>query len=130
MELRKYRRKPDQYVIAIALELETEGLSYVKWGGPQRAKRGDYLVENDGEVYTVEREVFLRTYRRVAPGHYVKTTPVWAAPAATAGSVPTREGVTQYQPHDYVVSNDRAGTDRYAVAREKFEAMYELDLSE
>jgi acetylornithine deacetylase/succinyl-diaminopimelate desuccinylase-like protein len=36
------------------------------------AKAGDWLVDNGGDVYTVDAEVFARTYREVARGAYVK----------------------------------------------------------
>jgi hypothetical protein len=125
--MRRYRRKPNQAVISVQLALETQGFTYTKWGSEQRCKGGDYVVDNDGEVYTVDREVFERTYRRVGPGQYIKTGHVWAEQAGGAGSVQTKEGVTHYERGDYVVSNDEAGRDRYAIGREKFEAMYEQD---
>ena len=85
------------------------------------------MVNNNGDIYTVDKEVFARTYRQVKPGSYVKTTPVWAEVADKPGSVKTKEGVSRYQEGDYLVSNDENGTDRYCMGREKFEAMYELD---
>jgi hypothetical protein len=38
-------------VIAVKIDLDTDGLTYQKWGGTQRAKRGDWLVNNEGGVY-------------------------------------------------------------------------------
>src|SRR6516162_322034 len=102
---RRYVRRPDRPVAAVRLALETDGLVYRKWGGEQRAKPGDWVVDNDGDVYTVDADVFARTYRQTATGEYVKTTPVWAQRAANAGSVKTKEGSTQYEPGDYLVSN-------------------------
>ena len=85
---RKYVRRPDRPVAAVRLSLETDGLVYRKWGGVQRAKQGDWIVDNDGDVYTVDAQVFERTYRpgdpQKAPGSYVKTTPVWAERARQA----------------------------------------------
>jgi hypothetical protein len=127
MELHRYRRKADQVVVAVQLKLDTSGIEYTKWGASQRCKAGDFIVDNQGDVYTVDADVFARTYRAVATGQYVKTTPIWAAQAAQAGGVKTKEGMTHYETGDYLVSNDEAGTDRYAVAREKFESMYERD---
>lgn len=124
---RRYRKKPSQFVIAVRLDLETAGFDYRKWGGSQHCKRGDWLVDNAGDIYSVDAEAFARTYRKVAPGHYVKTTPVWAARATAAGSVATKEGRTHYAAGDYLVSNDDAGTDSYAVGAQKFETMYEPD---
>ena len=126
-ERRRYRKKPDQYVVALRLALATDGFRYRKWGAEQRCKPGDWLLDNDGDVYSVDAEVFERTYRRVAPGHYVKTTPVWAEQATQAGSVETKEGRTHYAAGDYLVSNEQDGGDAYAVEAARFEAMYEAD---
>lgn len=125
---RRYVRRPDRPVIAVRLALDTDGLVYRKWGGEQRAKRGDWLVDNDGDVYTVDADVFARTHRRTGPGTYVKTTPVWAERARTAGVLTTTEGTTRYEPGDYVVSNDPEGTDEYAITAERFEALYADDV--
>src|SRR5262245_53084089 len=67
----QYRKKASQYVVAVRLDLETDGLVYRKWGGTQRAKAGDWLVDNDGDIYTVDAEVFARTYERVLAGVYI-----------------------------------------------------------
>ena len=123
----RYVRRPDRPVAAVQLLLDTDGLIYRKWGGEQRAKRGDWIVDNDGDVYSVDAESFERTYRQVARGAYVKTTPVWAERAQSAGSVATKEGATQYQAGDYLVSNERDGSDAYAIAAAAFEALYTLD---
>jgi hypothetical protein len=123
----RYIKRPDQFVVAVQLSLDTEGFGYRKWGAEQRCKRGDWLVDNAGDVYTVDADVFARTYREVAPGHYVKTTPVWAEVATEAGSVPTKEGRSHYRRGDYLVYNNEDGTDAYCVSAEKFEAMYQQD---
>jgi hypothetical protein len=120
----RYVRRPDRPVAAVRLALDTDGLVYRKWGGKQRAKAGDWVVDNEGDVYTVDADVFARTYRQTAIGSYVKTTPVWAERAVHAGTVKTKEGSTQYQPGDYLVSNSSDGTDQYAMAPEKFESLY------
>ena len=121
----KYVKRADQAVVAVPLALETAGFTYRKWGGMQMCKAGDWLVNNDGDVYTVDHATFERTYRRLGLGTYVKTTPVWAAVADAAGSVPTKEGVTRYQAGDYLVFNEEQGADAYAVPAAKFETMYE-----
>lgn len=121
---RRYVRRPDRPVAAVRLALDTEGLVYKKWGGEQTAKPGDWIVDNDGDVYTVDADVFAHTYRPTATGAYVKTTPVWAERAARAGSVKTKEGATQYEPGDYLVSNNSDGTDEYAMKADKFEDLY------
>jgi hypothetical protein len=124
---RRYIRRHDRPVTAIRLALDTDGLVYRKWGGEQRAKPGDWLVDNDGDIYTVDAGVFARTYEQVGPGTYVKTTPVWAERAPLAGSVTTKEGVTHYQAGDYVISNNRDGSDAYAMSAERFESLYTPD---
>src|SRR5215468_3291867 len=94
---RRYVRRPDRPVAAVRLALETDGLVYLKWGGEQRAKAGDWVVDNDGDVYTVDADVFERTYRRVSergPGAYAKVTSIWAERAQQSGRVKTNEGVT------------------------------------
>lgn len=127
MQRQRFRRKPNQIVAAVALDLDTEGLVFEKWGAKQRCKRGDFIVDNNGDVYTVSADTFRATYRKVATGQYIKVTPVWAVRAEQAGSVATQEGATHYQANDYIVSNDEDGRDAYAIARERFESMYELD---
>ena len=122
---RRYVRRPDRPVVAVCLTLETDGLTYRKWGSEQRAKPGDWIVDNDGDVYTVDAEVFARTYRRTGPGTFVKTTPVWATRASDAGTVATKEGVTHYAAGDYLVSNNSDGSDEYAIGAAKFESLYE-----
>ena len=121
----RYRRKPDQSVTAVRLALVFDGFSYRKWGNEQRAKAGDWLVDNDGDVYTVAAESFARTYRQAGPGRWLKTAPVWAEQAAVAGSVATQEGRTQYEAGDWLVSNNADGSDAYAIGKAKFESMYE-----
>lgn len=124
---RRYRKRADQFVIAVQLDLDTKGFTYRKWGAEQRCKPGDWIVDNDGDTYSVDRKVFERTYRMVKPGSYIKTTPIWAEVAAKTGKVKTREGESQYEMGDYIVSNNEDGTDAYCINAEKFESMYEPD---
>lgn len=109
---------------AVRLDLETQGFSYQKWGGWQVCKPGDWLVDNAGDVYTIDRDTFERTYEEVSPGVYTKTAVVWARRADSDGAIETKEGVTCYREGDYLVFNDPEGTDGYAVSAEKFESMY------
>ena len=124
-ERRKYRKKEKQVVHAVCLDLDTDGFTYRKWGGQQRCKPKDWIVDNDGDVYTVDADTFARTYRHVSAGAYEKIAPVWAEQADSAGQVPTKEGATTYAAGDYLVSNEEDGGDAYAVSRAKFEDMYE-----
>jgi hypothetical protein len=124
---RRYRKKTESFVTAVRLTLDTPGLTYEKWGAQQRAKSGDWLVDNAGDVYTVDEDVFARTYRRVSPGVYVKTTPVWVEVAASAGSIETKEGRSHYRAGDYLIFNESDGSDGYCMAAETFGSMYEPD---
>jgi hypothetical protein len=121
----KYKKKSGSFVVAIQLDIETDGLRYKKWGAEQFAKRGDWLVDNNGDKYTVARESFAKTYHFVSPGIYVKSAPVWAEVAERPGKLATQEGETSYQAGDYLVSNNEDGSDTYAVEKEKFTSMYE-----
>ena len=121
----RYVRRRDRPVIAVRLALDTDGLVYRKWGGQQRAKSGDWIVDSGDDVYTVDAEVFARTYCQTGPGTYVKTSPVWAKRALSAGEVQTKEGVTHYDAGDYLVSNSAGASDEYAITAATFESLYE-----
>lgn len=122
----KYRKRATHPIVAVQLALDTAGFTYQKWGGQQRCKAGDWIVNNDGDVYTVDGDSFARTYRQTSTGMFVKSAPVWAEVARTSGRVPTKEGSTEYHPGDYLVFNEPDEGDPYAVSAAKFEAMYEL----
>lgn len=126
-ERQRYRRRPGQPVVAVQLKLNTEGFKYTKWGEEQRCKANDWLVDNNGEVYTVDADSFARTYTAEGRGTYVKTGRVWAEQATEAGRVATKEGGTNYESGDWLVSNEEDGSDAYAVSAKKFEESYELD---
>ena len=125
--LRRYRKRASTEVAAVQLDLETDGFTYHKWGGEQRCKPGDWLVNNQGDVYTIDQETFARTYRMLRPGCYVKHTPIWAEEASTDGAIETKEGRTRYRRGDFLVYNARDKTDGYAVSQETFRALYEPD---
>ena len=121
----KYAKRANQFVIAVQVDLDTEGFTYNKWGSTQRCKPGDWLVSNNGDTYTVDRDSFARTYRPTAPGTYMKSGAVWAEVALIAGQVRTKEGLTAYEPGDYLVFNEPDGGDPYAVSKDTFERTYE-----
>jgi hypothetical protein len=127
MGRRKYKKKADSFVVAVQLNLDTDGFTYHKWGAVQRGKKGDWLVNNNGDIYTIDEEVFAKTYRKKSPGIYVKTTSVWAEVATESGIVKTKEGESHYDAGDYLVSNNEDGRDAYCISADKFESMYELD---
>lgn len=124
-ELRQYRKKSTSTITAVRLALETEGFTYRKWGGEQRCKAGDWIVDNGSDCYTIDAGSFARSYRQVGPGTFVKVQPVWAQVAESAGRVTTKEGSTAYRAGDYIVSNNDDGSDNYAVDKASFESLYE-----
>jgi hypothetical protein len=124
---RRFRRRSDHPVAAVRLLLDTDGFTYRKWGGEQRCKPGDWLVDNAGDIYTVDADVFARTYRASGPGQYVKVVPVLARIAEAPGAIATREGLSHYQRGDYIVSNHEDGTDAYCMTAAKFDSLYEPD---
>ena len=120
-----YVKRETEIVAAVQLDLDTKGFTYEKWGGTQTCKPGDWIVSNDGDTYTVDRESFARTYRAAGHGEYVKVAPVYAEVATTSGDVKTKEGTTHYDAGDYLVYNEPDGGDPYAVSKENFERMYQ-----
>jgi hypothetical protein len=123
-KLSKYVKKKVSRVIAVQLDLDTDGFTYRKWGGTQTCKAGDWLVNNEGDVYTVDADTFEQTYRKVSPGIYEKVAPVWAEVAQQPGQISTKEGVTHYDAGAYLVYNNENRKDGYAVEAKKFEEMY------
>ncbi len=123
--LGKFKRKSLTTVTAVRLDLDTEGFVYRKWGGSQRCKGGDWIVNSSGETYTVDAESFALTYRQLSPGVYVKDAPVWAERAEVAGEIPTKEGRSAYQAGDILVFNDAERRDGYAMSAERFALLYE-----
>jgi len=121
---RQYLKRASQFVVAVQVDLETPGFTYKKWGDTQTCKPGDWLVNNGGDIYTVDRDTFSRTYESTGPGTYVKRTPVWVEVAGEAGAVRTKEGATHYEAGDYLVYNQPDGGDAYAIAKDAFERMY------
>ena len=126
-KLQSYRKKSDQFVVAVQLDLETDGLSYRKWGAEQKCKKGDWLVNNNDETYTIDKDSFEQTYRKESPGLYVKSTPVLAEIAEKSGSIETKEGQSTYKKGDYIIYNNEDKTDAYCMSAENFQSMYELD---
>ncbi len=123
----RYYKHHDYAVTAVQLALDTPGFSYQKWGAEQICKQGDWLVDNDGDIYTIDAATFAKTYRQISPGRFIKTTAVWAEVAESDGRIKTKEGASYYRAGDYLVFNDRNGTDGYCMSADRFLAMYQAD---
>lgn len=121
----KYIKRASRLVVAVQLDLDTGGFTYQKWGGLQTCKPGDWILNNEGDVYTVDRDTFALTYRAERPGLYRKVAPVWVEVANQDGIIKTKEGITEYKAGDYLVFNNEDGRDGYAMTPPLFEAMYE-----
>lgn len=125
--MQKYKSKAGP-IQAIQLNFNTEGevlFKYLKWGGEQSAKCGDWLASRDGEVYTIDKKSFAATYVSTDVfGWYVKNVQVWAEVAQTDGKIQTKEGFTDYVAGDYLVYNEDNRNDGYAISAEKFEKLY------
>lgn len=121
-----YRRKKNTSVTAVQINLETDGFTYEKWGGEQRCRAGDWLINNGDSCHTVSDSTFKRTYRQESPGRYAKHTRIRARKAIVSGKVSTQEGETAYAAGDYLIDNNEAGTDTYAMSEQKFHKLYEL----
>lgn len=124
--LRRYVKRPEVTVQAIRLSLDFDGFSYRKWGDVQRCKPGDWLVLNNGELYTVDADSFAATYEALPDheGRFRKTASVWARRARQDGQIETREGTTHYHAGDFIVYNDSDGRDGYAVPADEFLGQY------
>jgi len=120
-----YRKKHDQPVSAVQLNLECEPFDYSKWNHPNTCKPGDWIVSNGGDTYTVEKEYFRQYYTEVEKGMYVKTGGVWVEPALADGTIETFEGTTGYRAGDYLVFDREVDGKGYAVSKMDFERMYE-----
>ncbi|HEY5957868.1 MAG TPA: hypothetical protein VIV60_15000, partial [Polyangiaceae bacterium] len=103
--LKEYKRRPDTTVYAVRLALETEGFDYQKWGTRQHCKAGDYIVQNGDDTYTVDAEVFARTYALIRGAEYYKSGTVWAEQKTQPGQIQTKEGTTHFAAGDYLVFN-------------------------
>lgn len=125
----KYIKRDNKPVVAIQVNLGLAGFTYYKWGGTQRCKPCDWIVDNDGDVYSIDQETFASTYKQISPGQYIKDVPVWAVTATEAGKIETKEGFSDYEPGDYIVYNNQDGTDGYCVKPDKFTSMYKMEQS-
>ncbi len=126
MEKRKlYRKKLKYYITAVQLDLDFDGFEYQKWGNTQKAKTGDWLVNNFGDTYTIDKEYFNYNYELVSPGVFKKFGEIWAEIALDKGAIPTEEGTTEYVSGDYLVFDRSEGGKGYAVKKAVFERMYE-----
>lgn len=65
----KYLKRSTEFVVAIQIDLDMDGFTYQKWGGTQRCKRGDWLVNNNGDLYTVDGDTLRERTDQAVQGH-------------------------------------------------------------
>ncbi len=126
--LKRYRRREMTTVTAVQIALETDGFTYRKWGEEQVARAGDWLVNNNGNVYTVDGKEFGRSYIHVRDGVYEKTAPVWAETALSDGKVRSTSGFTSFRMGDFIVYSDETKADGWAMSAKEFTRLYCLDV--
>ncbi|MGQ1785145.1 MULTISPECIES: DUF4231 domain-containing protein [unclassified Saccharicrinis] len=122
---KQYLKRPKYYVTAVQLDLDFKGFEYEKWGGKQKCKAGDWLINNNGDTYTVDKAYFNDFYQFVSPGVYNKIGEVWVEVATENSDIKTIEGSTEYAIGDYLVFDRQEGGDGYAIKKQVFERMYE-----
>jgi Tfp pilus assembly protein PilP len=120
----KYRKRVNSIVTAVQLKLETTGFTYTKWGGVQQCEQGDWIIDNNGDIYTIKSDIFTKTYLEISTGRYIKTALIWARVATESGVIKTEEGSSEYKPGDYIVFNE-GDVNGYCMNAEKFNEMYE-----
>ena len=126
MTKKQYRKIERAVITAVQMDLDCAGFTYKKWNNVQKCQQGDWVVNNNGDCYTIRADVFAKTYEFVSKGQYRKTAIVWAEQTNTERSIETNNGAVQCQAGDYIVSNVGFQDDSYVVSKEKFEAMYKL----
>ena len=67
-ELHRYKKKSTAFVVAVKVDLDTDGFTYRKWGSQQTCKSGDWLVYNQGDTYANDQETFPDTYEPISSG--------------------------------------------------------------
>jgi len=126
-EQQRYHRREQTQVIAVRLDLETDGFTYRKWSAVQTCKPGDWLVLNGEDTYTIDAAIFARTYAPIRPGVYEKVATIYAEEAVEAGFVITKEGETHYAAGDFLVFENADREGGYAISRDRFAELYTLD---
>lgn len=91
-------------------------------GSRLTALAGDWLLETYGSTWTVNADVFERTYEKQADGTYLKIVAVTARKLTTEVDIVTLEGIAHALPGDWLVCNP-AG-DVWPVNAEEFSRRY------
>ena len=118
---RRYRSK-----ITVTAEPVTVVSIWASTTGDQlRARAGDWWVCDGADRWSVDGEIFARTYVRIGGDRYRKVAAVTAAVISEPLTVPTLEGVVSGSPGDYLVGNP--GGDVWVIPAAVFTARYEQE---
>jgi hypothetical protein len=108
-----------------ATVLETDWRWQAKTGDWLQARAGDYQVRNDeGETWSVEPEIFNRTYEHVGYDRWRRTGRVSAQRAVPGELVITLEGPVTAHPGDWVIKGT-AG-EQWITSAEHFQKSYKV----
>lgn len=124
--MKQYERRPDGLIIAIQirLDLEAGGIAYRKWDSEQWGKRGDWLINDDGDTYTVSAENFANDYELSESGLYRNTAKVWAEEATGSGFVEIRGGTAPFVEGNMLVFSDPDRKEGQVFFYNKFNRLY------
>jgi hypothetical protein len=121
--LNKFVRKAIP-VTAIQIDFDKVSFTYHKWGSDQKATSGDWIVNTNGDIFTVPREIFARSYKMIGHGQYLQTGDVWVRHTIEPGFLKTNNGKVNYKAGDYLVFNDPEGNHGIVVKPNIFTEFY------
>lgn len=121
--LNKFVRKAIP-VTAVQIDFDKVKFTYHKWGAEQKATTGDWIVSTHGDVVTVPREIFARSYKTIGHGQYLQTGNVWVRQTIEPGVLKTNSGQINYQAGDYLVFNDPEGNQGIVMKANTFTEFY------
>lgn len=123
---RRYKRKGNEVVIAIQLDLDTEGFSYQKQGAERRCNAQDWLLSDRSGTYAVDDSTFARAFEEIGVGQYTMVGIVRAKVSDSAGHIRVGQRKVPHEPGDYLVWDESTQSIGYAVPKDWFEASYVL----
>lgn len=91
-------------------------------GSTMQAQPGDWLVQSEGDTWSVEDGIFRVTYEHLRDDLYRKVTPVLAVELPAAGTVLSREGMVEAEQGDLLVCNVTG--ECWSMPKEKFFQRY------
>ena len=107
-----------------ATELQSDWRWQTRTGDWLQARAGDYQVRNGtGEAWSVDPEIFTRSYEHVAGDRWRRTGEVFAQPAVPGELVVSMEGPETAGEGDWVIKG--AAGEQWLTSAEHFAENYE-----